>query len=135
VAVELKIPTDKILPHIQEEIAFLELSHPTVEVVVAAGIVMQPAQVDRVVVDVLDRVVADQTITQDQMIVVIQIWVVAVFLGKDSQADQALDLIVKVKTVTKPAAAAVQVLLDLVLKMTAMKDEWVKVAPELPVIF
>ena len=84
---------------------------------------------------VLVQEAADQTATQVQTIVEIQIWEAAAYLEWDSQAAQALDLIVKVKTVTKPEAVVVLAHLDLVQKMTATKDEWVKVAQALPVIF
>jgi hypothetical protein len=54
---------------------------------------------------------------------------------KDFQAVRALDLIVKLKTVTKQVAVVVQVVQDLVLKMIVTKAAWVKAVPVQPMIF
>ena len=89
----------------------------------------------QVVVAVLVQAAVDQTITLVQTTAVIQIWEAVALLEWDSQEDQALDLIVKVKTVTKPEAVVEQVVLDSVRKMTVTKAAWAKVAQEQPVIF
>jgi hypothetical protein len=93
---------------------------------VAAGVLdlMVPAQVVVLV-----------TVTLVQTTAVIQIWVAELLLDKDSQADQASDLTVKVKTVTKLVVAAEQVVQDSVQKMTATKAAWEKVVQEQPTIF
>jgi hypothetical protein len=109
-------------------------------VVVDHGTGMQPAQVAQVAVDVLVQTVPAQvvvlvTVTLVQMTAVIQIWVAELLLDKDSQADQASDLTVKVKTVTKLVVAAEQVVQDSVQKMTATKAAWEKVVQEQPTIF
>jgi hypothetical protein len=88
---------------------------------------MQPVLAAQVAADVLVQPAADQTITPDQTTVVTQTWADGQFLDKDSQAAQASDLTVKVKTATKQVAVAEQVVLDSVQKMTATKAAWAKV--------
>jgi hypothetical protein len=82
---------------------------------------MRHAQAAQAVADAQHRQVPDQTRILGQTIVVIQILADAVYKVRDFQAGQASDLIVKLKTVTKPAAEEEQVALDLVLKMIVIK--------------
>jgi hypothetical protein len=96
---------------------------------------MQPVLAAQVAADVPVQTVLDQTAILDQTTAATQTWAVEQCLVKDSQADQALDLTVKVKTVTKQVAVAEQVDLDSVQKMTATKAAWAKVVQEQPTIF
>jgi hypothetical protein len=91
------------------------------EAQVAAGVLVQP--------------VLDQTVTLVQTTAVTQTWADGQLPDKDFRVVQALDLIVKAKTVTKQVAVVEQVVLDLVQKMTAMKDAWAREVQEQPTIF
>jgi len=130
-----KIPTDKVLQDIQAETQYFQLSHPSVAVAADHGTVMQPVLAAQAAADVLGLVVVGLTVTQDQTTAATQTWAAGQLLDKDFPEVQALDLIVKLKTVTKQVAVVEQVVLDLVQKMTAMKDAWAREVQEQPTIF
>jgi hypothetical protein len=130
-----KIPTDKVLQDIQAETQYFQLSHPSVAVAADHGTAMLLDLEAVAVAAVQDPVVVAQTIIPDPTIAATQTWAVGQLPDKDFQAAQASDLTVKVKTVTKLAVAVEQVVLDLVQKMTAMKDAWAREVQEQPTIF
>ena len=117
-------PTDKALRDTQAETQCLALSQPMVAVEADHGTAMLLVLAAQVVVAVLVQAAVDQTITLVQTTAVIQIWEAAPYLEWDFRAVQASDLTVKVKTVTKPEAVVVQVVLDSVQKMTVTKAAW-----------
>jgi hypothetical protein len=77
----------------------------------------------------------DPTITLVLTTVETPVWAVEEFLDKGFQVVRALDLTVKLTTVIKLVAVAVQAAQDLVPKTTATKDVWEKAAPEQPMTF
>jgi hypothetical protein len=103
-------------------IQYLELSLPTAVVVVDHGTDMQVDQAVVVVAEILDQTVQDLTITLDPMTAVIKTWADEELKDRDFRADQELDLIVNLKTVTVPVAAAAPVALDSAVKMIAVWD-------------
>jgi hypothetical protein len=103
-------------------IQYLELSLPTAVVVVDHGTDMQVVLVDLVVVEILDQTVQDLTITLDPMTAVIKTWADEELKDRDFQADQELDLIVRLKTVTDLVAVVVQVALDSAVKTIVVWD-------------
>jgi hypothetical protein len=90
--------------------------------VAGLGTVMLVVQVEVVAVDVLLRMVPDPTVIQAQITVVIKIWADAAYLGKDFQAVQELETIVKTKTAIMRVVEAVLADRVIAVKMINNKD-------------
>jgi hypothetical protein len=108
-----------------ETIQYLEVLQQLQAVVADLGMAMRVVRVDQAVVDALDQTELDQIITPVLMIVVIKTWAVEELKDKVFLEVLALDLIVKVKTVTDPVVVAVLVVLDLAARTIAV---WVRLA-------
>jgi hypothetical protein len=106
-----------------------------VVVVVEVGTAQQQPPEGQAVAELPVVKVQDPTITLVRTTVETPVWAVEEFLDRDSQVARALDLTVKPTTVIKLEAVVAQVVLDLVQKMIATKDEWAKVVQAQPTIF
>jgi hypothetical protein len=127
--------TDKVLQHILVVTAFLELSQPTVVVVVEVGTALRQCPADQVAEELPVVKVLDLTITPAPTTVEIPVWVADQSLDKVFQEALALGLIVNQTIAIKPVVAVAQVALASVQKMTATKAAWAKVVQGLLMIF